>query len=174
MTLAKAVLPLLEALDDSDGSIDALQVCSPRRAAPPLPPPPSCSSRMQMLSTAPRRSLAAPSTAQAIVQDEYKVLLEAKLGEMRRAKLGLSAWDDAAKEGLWTSLQSLLTQSGCDYTIFFRQLACISRAEAALVVEKDTSVATSMGEDGEDVREAAATAPADTSVTLSESWAACL
>jgi hypothetical protein len=106
---------------------------------------------MQMLSTAPRRSLAAPSTAQAIVQDEYKVLLEAKLGEMRRAKLGLSAWDDAAKEGLWTTLQNLLTQSGCDYTIFFRQLACISRAEAALVVEKDTSVATSMGEDGEDV-----------------------
>ena len=108
------------------------------------------------------------------MQDEYKVLLEAKLGEMRRAKLGLSAWDDAAKEGLWTSLQNLLTQSGCDYTIFFRQLACISRAEAALVVEKDTSVATSMGEDGEDVREAAATAPADTSVTLRESWAACL
>ena len=108
------------------------------------------------------------------MQDEYKVLLEAKLGEMRRAKLGLAAWDDAAKEDLWTTLQSLLTQSGCDYTIFFRQLACISRAEAALVVETDTSVATSMGEDGEDVREAAATAPADTSVTLRESAAACL
>ena len=178
MTLAKAVLPLLEALDDSDGSIDALQVCSPRRAARPscsshasaqhgvTPLPraaPSCShaSAQHGVTPLPR---AAPSCSQAIVQDEYKVLLEAKLGEMRRAKLGLAIWDAAAQDELWPTLQRLLTQSGCDYTIYFRQLACISLAEATHVAEAHVSVA----EEGEDVREAAATAPPVTSVAERE------
>ena len=38
-------------------------------------------------------------------QDEYKAILEAKLGEMRRAKLGLASWDDSAREELWPELQ---------------------------------------------------------------------
>lgn len=67
---------------------------------------------------------------QAIVQDEYGRELDEQLGEMRRQKLGLSAWDGEASETLWPQLQQLMKRSKADYTILWRQLAQIS-AEAA-------------------------------------------
>jgi len=123
MTLAKALLPLFERLDDYDGSMAQLQ---------------------------------------AIVQDEYRTIMEAKLGEMRRAKLGLASWDEPDCDELWTELQGLLTKSGCDYTIFFRELACIAHADATHVMESGVAAAASAaGAGAEAASEAAmaATAP---------------
>jgi len=71
------------------------------------------------------------ATLQSIVQDEYPAILKGKLGEMRRAKLGLKEWDDEGREELWDPLMKLMTKSGADYTIFFRQLAEVSDAQAA-------------------------------------------
>jgi len=121
MTLAKALMPLFERLDDYDGSLEQLQT---------------------------------------IVQDEYKEIMEAKLGEMRRAKLGLERWDAAADAELWPELQALLTKSGCDYTIFFRELARVKHADAAHVVETGTAAAAGGGGDSASSEAAAAaTAP---------------
>lgn len=93
MTLARALLPMLSALDGEPS--------------------------------------AAAAELQAIVNDEYPALLSSCMGEMRRAKLGLRAWDDATRDGLWRKLQELMTESAVDYTIFWRQLACVPSADAA-------------------------------------------
>lgn len=75
---------------------------------------------------------------QRIVQDDYLALLDAQMGEMRRQKLGLGAWDKEASETLWPQLQQLLQRSAVDYTIFWRQLAQVSSAAAAdAVVQGD-------------------------------------
>ena len=73
----------------------------------------------------------AAAELQAIVNDEYPALLSAQLGEMRRRKLGLKAWDDATRDGLWERLHALMEESQPDYTVFWRQLACFSDADAA-------------------------------------------
>eukprot|EP00322_Chrysochromulina_rotalis_P005370 CAMPEP_0115890282 /NCGR_PEP_ID=MMETSP0287-20121206/33269_1 /TAXON_ID=412157 /ORGANISM="Chrysochromulina rotalis, Strain UIO044" /LENGTH=482 /DNA_ID=CAMNT_0003347045 /DNA_START=127 /DNA_END=1571 /DNA_ORIENTATION=+ len=96
MTLAKALLPLFERLDDYDSSMERLQ---------------------------------------AIVQEEYPEILKGKMAGMRKAKLGLSSWEEDDSETLWPELQSLMAKSGVDYTIFFRELAQIAQAEAAHAVE---------------------------------------
>ena len=71
---------------------------------------------------------------QAVVSDEYPKLLAAEMHEMRRAKLGLAAFGAAAEEALWTPLSNLLAKSGIDYTLFWRQLAEVTTAEAAALV----------------------------------------
>ena len=42
---------------------------------------------------------------------------------MRRRKLGLKAWDDATRDGLWERLHGLMEAAKPDYTVFWRQLA---------------------------------------------------
>jgi len=96
MTLARALLPMLTALDDGEPSVAAAEL-------------------------------------QTIVNDEYPAMLATCMGQMRRAKLGLASWDDATRDGLWRKLQELMTESAVDYTIFWRQLACIASADAAAV-----------------------------------------
>merc|ERR1719171_3158864 len=68
---------------------------------------------------------------QAVVQDTYSELVASKMGEVRRSKLGLSAWDEAAQKELWPKLHELMEGSQIDYTIFFRQLSYVTNAEAA-------------------------------------------
>uniref|UniRef100_A0A7S4BAV8 Selenoprotein O n=1 Tax=Chrysotila carterae TaxID=13221 RepID=A0A7S4BAV8_CHRCT len=69
---------------------------------------------------------------QKIVKDEYKEIVEAKLGEMRRAKLGIHEWDEQAKSELWPKLQSLMQRSKVDYTILFRQLSSMTKHELSM------------------------------------------
>lgn len=71
----------------------------------------------------------AAAELQAIVNDEYPALLSAQLGEMRRRKLGLKAWDDATRDGLWERLHSLMEEAKPDYTVFWRQLAAFTDAD---------------------------------------------
>ena len=71
----------------------------------------------------------AAAELQAIVNDEYPALLSAQLGEMRRRKLGLKAWDDATRDGLWERLHGLMEEAKPDYTVFWRQLAAFSEAD---------------------------------------------
>ena len=71
----------------------------------------------------------AAAELQAIVNDEYPALLSTQLGEMRRRKLGLKAWDDATRDGLWERLHSLMEEAKPDYTVFWRQLAAFSEAD---------------------------------------------
>jgi uncharacterized protein YdiU (UPF0061 family) len=71
---------------------------------------------------------------QSLVQDYYAEVLKGEIGEMRRAKLGLAAWDSSAEGDLWPQLTSIMASSGVDYTIFWRQLSHITAAEAAAVV----------------------------------------
>jgi len=68
---------------------------------------------------------------QGIVNEEYPALLSQKMGEMRRAKLGLASWDEATSEGLWKTLQGLMAEAAVDYTIFWRQLSHVSSADTA-------------------------------------------
>ena len=86
-------------------------------------------------------------TLQSIVQDDYPALLKPMMGEMYRAKLGLSSWDTEAGEKLLPQLQALLAKSSCDYTIFWRELAGISLAEAQMVVEVGVAGAAAMETD---------------------------
>uniref|UniRef100_A0A7S0IW07 Selenoprotein O n=1 Tax=Calcidiscus leptoporus TaxID=127549 RepID=A0A7S0IW07_9EUKA len=66
---------------------------------------------------------------QSLVQDGYKASVEGKLAEMRRAKLGLSIWDEEARTALWPQLSALMAKSRVDYTILFRQLSYFSSAD---------------------------------------------
>jgi len=77
---------------------------------------------------------------QTVVQDEYAAELKASLGEMRRAKLGLGAWDAEASETLWPTLQVLMQRSGVDHTVFWRQLAEV-QVEADVVLQGEASSA---------------------------------
>jgi uncharacterized protein YdiU (UPF0061 family) len=52
-----------------------------------------------------------------------------EIGEMRRRKLGLAAWDDAAEQSIWHPLQRLMQSTPADYTLLWRQLARIGDAE---------------------------------------------
>jgi len=79
---------------------------------------------------------------QSIVNDEYATLLTAKLGEMRRRKLGLAAWDEATNDAVWKPLQKLMSESAVDYTIFWRQLSHVSSADAAAAQAGDDDEAT--------------------------------
>jgi len=71
----------------------------------------------------------AAAELQAIVNEEYPALLSAQLGEMRRRKLGLKAWDDATRDGLWERLHGLMEAAKPDYTVFWRQLAACADAD---------------------------------------------
>jgi len=96
MTLARALMPLLEREPDLDASME---------------------------------------TMQAIVSDEYPAILKEMLAEMYAAKLGLHATHDPVTETLMPPLRELLSKTGADYTIFWRELACITLAEANMAVE---------------------------------------
>ena len=48
---------------------------------------------------------------------------------MRRRKLGLKAWDDATRDGLWERLHGLMEAAKPDYTVFWRQLAACADAD---------------------------------------------
>merc|ERR1719393_391084 len=48
---------------------------------------------------------------QKIVQDTYSDLVATKMGEVRRSKLGLAAWDEGAKNELWQKLHDLMEGS---------------------------------------------------------------
>ncbi len=102
MTLARALLPLL-----TDGPLPA-----DARAELELHQP-------------------AVDALQVVVQDEYPAALERELGETRRAKLGLAAWDEPAAKELWPALQQLMARSEVDYTIFWRELAAVTADDVA-------------------------------------------
>ena len=68
---------------------------------------------------------------QTIVQDEYASLMEREIGSMRRAKMGLAEWDEAASATLWPQLQSLMSRASVDYTLLWRQLAYATPSEVA-------------------------------------------
>ena len=60
---------------------------------------------------------------QKIVEDEYAEMMQREVGQMRRAKMGLAEWDEAASATLWPQLQSLMSRASVDYTLLWRQLA---------------------------------------------------
>lgn len=83
---------------------------------------------------------------QAIVQDLYSQELDANLAQMRRAKLGLSAWDGEASEPFWSQLQLLMQRSSLDYTIFWRQLASVGTDAAERAVREGEAGADALFE----------------------------
>ena len=96
---------------------------------------------------------------QSIVQDDYPEILKSVQGETFRAKLGLASWDTDASDHLMPQLQALLAKSNIDYTLFYRQLAEVSTAEARAAVE--SGVAAQAASADIEAAEAAALPAAD-------------
>jgi len=106
MTLARALIPLLERESDPETSLTQLQ---------------------------------------NIVSEEYPALLKQMLAEMYASKLGLHATHDPVTETLLPPLQDVLGKSGVDWTIFWRELSCITLAQATMAVEVGVAAAADGG-----------------------------